>query len=398
VDNHGQGVLFLNFEECLQRLNKNLLSGQALRAKDGSDNGVRLLDVNNDGYLDVGIGNDKLQSMRVWRPALQQWSETALPIRIIDVDKQGTVLDAGIQFGVLRGGGRASLLVRNDHTAGVWHFEGGEWRPDKAMLKGLDLDGAPLFTSLGGVDQGVRLRDLDGDGRCEVVVSNPRQNAVFSWDTTDKTWQKQTFGLPQGTLIVDATGRDAGLRFVDIDEDGHDDVVFSNQATFSLHLFDSMKTGWSRQIRKGKRGDSRTIPMISRWGTNNGAWFSNRTMWIQNEDTAAMPDGVDRRTFAELLGRNPLPPKSAKTSLNCIELPEGFQVELVAAEPLIADPVGFDWGPDGRLWVVEMGDYPEGTDGEGKPGGRVRILEDTDRDGIYDQSTLFLDGLPFPTG
>src|SRR5437764_31631 len=76
----------------------------------------------------------------------------------------------------------------------------------------------------------------------------------------------------------------------------------------------------------------------------------------------------------------------------------GFKVELVAAEPLIQSPVAFDWGPDGRLWVVEMRDYPLGLDNKGKPGGRIVCLEDTDGDGRYDRATVFLDGLLFPTG
>ena len=77
---------------------------------------------------------------------------------------------------------------------------------------------------------------------------------------------------------------------------------------------------------------------------------------------------------------------------------EGFRVELVAAEPLVADPVDIAWGPDGKLWVVEMADYPLGIDGRGKPGGRVRYLEDTDGDGRYDRSTVFLEGLNCPNG
>ncbi|HVW36708.1 MAG TPA: PVC-type heme-binding CxxCH protein, partial [Pirellulales bacterium] len=76
----------------------------------------------------------------------------------------------------------------------------------------------------------------------------------------------------------------------------------------------------------------------------------------------------------------------------------GFQVELVAAEPLVMDPVAFAWGADGKLWVVEMADYPRGVDGQGKFGGRVRFLEDTDGDGRYDRSTVFLDELGFPSG
>merc|ERR1712012_1135939 len=72
--------------------------------------------------------------------------------------------------------------------------------------------------------------------------------------------------------------------------------------------------------------------------------------------------------------------------------------ELVAAEPLVQDPIAFDWGPDGKLWVVEMADYPLGLNNDGTPGGRIRFLEDTDEDGRYDQSTIFLEGLSYPSG
>src|SRR5256714_15456786 len=90
-------------------------------------------------------------------------------------------------------------------------------------------------------------------------------------------------------------------------------------------------------------------------------------------------------------------PKSPAESLKCIKPRPGFTVELMAAEPLVMDPMAFAWGADGKFWVVEMADYPLGMDGKGKPGGRVRYLESTRGDGVYDKSTLFLDGGPFPT-
>ncbi len=92
------------------------------------------------------------------------------------------------------------------------------------------------------------------------------------------------------------------------------------------------------------------------------------------------------------------PPLSPAESLKKLHVPSGFRVELAAAEPLVLDPVAFDWDERGRLWVVEMADYPLGMDGKGKPGGRVRILEDTKGDGHYDKATLFADGLNFPNG
>jgi putative membrane-bound dehydrogenase-like protein len=92
------------------------------------------------------------------------------------------------------------------------------------------------------------------------------------------------------------------------------------------------------------------------------------------------------------------PPKSPEQSLALFQIKPGLEVKLAASEPLIVDPVAIDFGADGKLWVVEMHDYPTGLDGNLKPGGRIKILEDLDGDGRYDRSTLFLDGLPFPTG
>ena len=105
----------------------------------------------------------------------------------------------------------------------------------------------------------------------------------------------------------------------------------------------------------------------------------------------------------ELADKKPLPlphsePLSAERSLSKIHVPEGFRVELVACEPQVIDPVAFDWDAKGRLWVIEMSDYPMGMDGRGKAGGRVRILEDRDGDGRYESSSLFAEGLNFPNG
>ncbi|MEX2577669.1 MAG: PVC-type heme-binding CxxCH protein [Verrucomicrobiales bacterium] len=90
--------------------------------------------------------------------------------------------------------------------------------------------------------------------------------------------------------------------------------------------------------------------------------------------------------------------RSPEAGLEALQLPDGFEARIVAAEPLVLDPVAFDWDAKGRLWVVEMADYPLGLDNAGARGGRVRILEDRDGDGTYDHSTLFADGLNFPTG
>ena len=92
------------------------------------------------------------------------------------------------------------------------------------------------------------------------------------------------------------------------------------------------------------------------------------------------------------------PPKSPADSLAALRTKAGLKVELVASEPLIESPVAIDWGADGKMWVVEMRDYPMGMDGNWKAGGRIKYLESTHGDGKYDQATVFLDNIPFPTG
>jgi hypothetical protein len=232
----------------------------------------------------------------------------------VSVDEQGNRRATGARFGILRKNGLASVLVRNENAAGLWHFDGTGWVKDAKGLDGLDVSG-PLLTNKAGLDRGVRLRDIDADGICELIAGNDAQNAVFAW-TDGGGWKKLPFGLPAGTALVDAQGRDAGLRFVDIDEDGRDDVVFSNAQKYSLHVFGSMGDGWSRRILESSREGNDEIPAIVRAdGTNNGAWFANRHIYVQNEDTGGkLPGEVDRRSYAQLLKGDFKPPAQSPQS------------------------------------------------------------------------------------
>jgi putative membrane-bound dehydrogenase-like protein len=96
-------------------------------------------------------------------------------------------------------------------------------------------------------------------------------------------------------------------------------------------------------------------------------------------------------------GANTPPPLAPDDALKSIRVKPGFRVELAACEPLVESPICFDWAPDGKLWVCEMRDYPLGMDGKGKPGGRVKILTDTDGDGRFDEAKIFLEDLPCPS-
>ena len=80
-----------------------------------------------------------------------------------------------------------------------------------------------------------------------------------------------------------------------------------------------------------------------------------------------------------------------------VRLSDDLKIELVAAEPNVVDPVAIAFDADGRMYVVEMRDYPVQPRDAAKPLGQVRLLEDLNQDGYYEKATLFADGLQYPT-
>src|SRR5438128_7222256 len=89
-----------------------------------------------------------------------------------------------------------------------------------------------------------------------------------------------------------------------------------------------------------------------------------------------------------------IPAVESTNVLNTFHLKKGFHLQLVASEPLVMDPIAMSFDENGRLFVVEMRDYSERRE---ERLGRVRLLEDTDGDGRFDKSTIYVDNLPWPT-
>ncbi|PQO42314.1 PVC-type heme-binding CxxCH protein [Blastopirellula marina] len=90
------------------------------------------------------------------------------------------------------------------------------------------------------------------------------------------------------------------------------------------------------------------------------------------------------------------PPRSPEEELAAFVIEPGYRVELVAAEPLIMDPVAVAFDSKGRMFVAEYADYPIGPEDENAPPlSRIVWLEDTDGDGRMDKRHLFADELDF---
>ncbi|MBS0205513.1 MAG: HEAT repeat domain-containing protein [Planctomycetes bacterium] len=305
VTTHGQKVKFLNFRECLQRLNQHLLDNKPLRNRAGDDVQTDVIDVNTDGYVDVVSRHKNDVQVRIWDHGSRQW-------------KAGDATQIKLAAG----------------------------------LPGTATD----------------------------VHSGPKR--------------------PSSIESVMPGQKDA-LRYVDVNEDGHSDLVFSNGSMFGVWLQDPAKQTYVELIRGGRGQKDLAVelpPILNDDGSDNGFFVRDRQLCWINEGTDGLTDFVMRIAFDTLLKDQIPTSKTPAAARQSMRVAAGYRVDLVAHEPLTMDPVALDWGPDGRMWVAEMADYPRGIDDKGQPGGRIRQLEDTDGDGIYDKSTLFLDAVPFPNG
>ncbi len=94
----------------------------------------------------------------------------------------------------------------------------------------------------------------------------------------------------------------------------------------------------------------------------------------------------------------PAPVLTPDQALKSFTIAPGFHIEAVATDPLIGDPISVQFGPDGRLWVLEMRGYMPDVDAtnERDPVGVIAVLEDTDGDGRFDKRTVFADKLVMP--
>ena len=120
--------------------------------------------------------------------------------------------------------------------------------------------------------------------------------------------------------------------------------------------------------------------------------------------TAILPQPPETSTPSPLPASQPLEPDQA---LQSFRLQQNFSLQLVASEPLVTDPVAAAFDEDGRLFVVEMNDYPytdKSTDQPNRerttdlPIGKIRLLVDDNDDGTFDRSTIFARDLSWPTG
>jgi putative membrane-bound dehydrogenase-like protein len=122
------------------------------------------------------------------------------------------------------------------------------------------------------------------------------------------------------------------------------------------------------------------------------------TMFTRPGFTTAADDDTKpkKEVIPHAQDKPPGPALSPEEALAKMKVPEGFTVELVAAEPDVVNPVAMTIDERGRFWITESFEYPRHSAGPGRD--RIKILEDTDGDGKAEKVTIFADDLNIPSG
>ncbi|MGB0578701.1 MAG: PVC-type heme-binding CxxCH protein [Limisphaerales bacterium] len=131
-----------------------------------------------------------------------------------------------------------------------------------------------------------------------------------------------------------------------------------------------------------------------------GAPSTGHPSEITQADPSLMIDPGQREHSQEELAAflKPMPPKSIDEVQRSFETVDDFEMQLVAREPLVHDPIAAAFDEWGNLYVCEMTDYPYKPKPGKKPLGTLRLLKDTDGDGNFDESHVFADGLLWSGG
>lgn len=209
------------------------------------------------------------------------------------------------------------------------------------------------------------LADVDGDGRMDFVTGKRHLahqgkdpgglgEPVLYWFRNLLDAEKKVEFVPH--FIHNNSGVGVEVKVADLNGDSRPDVVSSSKKGLTIHL------------QKNAKALSATA--LERW---------------------RVPGGRPQDNYGSGL--------SAKDALARMEVPEGFAVDLIAAEPQITQPIAMNFDSRGRLWVIEGHTYPvrePGNHHEGKD--RILIFEDGDGDGTFETRKVFAEKINLASG
>ena len=250
------------------------------------DTGIRFLELDGDGFIDIiQASNADADDRYAWLNTGNDWSryhkwelpENAHPI---DIESDPENYDRGVRFEDFNGDGRTDILMAAGSTRRAWKNIDSGWNLDFAWYPPSDIEFVDSLTNP--KDQGVRVVDVNGDNLPDILLADFYRKA---WLNNGYGWTRDdSYAVPSGISFVHGIENyDTGIRFADVNGDGLTDII--SGVTDYKKTWLNTGTGWVED-------SDWKIPETALFVTTEG---DNKGVRIADVNGDGLPDIVKAR-------------------------------------------------------------------------------------------------------
>ncbi len=230
---------------------------------DKTDQGVRLMDINNDGFVDTIKARDGDRVVYLNNKTGWNLSSWVMPLDILN----SVAEDMGIRFGDVNGDGFIDFIRAKGGSRNVYLNNRTGWVDS---WNNFPAD----FTTAAGKDSGLRLLDVNGDGLPDLTKSTPTSSNT--WLNNGSGWESYSKFISPVAFIT-SEDKDNGIRFLDLNKDGLIDFWEGHDTTLKAYINNG--TGW----------------------IENNTWAPREALLYNNENTGRRLADVNGDGFVDVI-------------------------------------------------------------------------------------------------